>query len=80
MATETLTFPHDGMTLDRVLWLRFKREVPGLVEQTFGANPGLAALGACPPRGTKVVVTIPPPAPTPGTAAAPKKLIRLTGT
>lgn len=78
MATETLTFPDDRTPLDKLLWLRFRREIPGLVEQTLAANPGLAGLGACPPRGTKVVVTLPAPA-TPGATATPRKLIRLTG-
>lgn len=78
MATETLTFPNDETPLDKLLWRRFKREVPGLVEEVLASNPGLAALGAFPPRGTKVVVTLPAPV-TPGASATPRKLIRLTG-
>ena len=66
MTTETLMFPNDRTPLDLLLWRRFKREVPGLIEQTLGlsANVGLAALGVFPPPGTKVVVVIPAPAAT----------------
>lgn len=76
MATEILTFPTDDWPLDLLLFRRFKREVAGLVEATFAANPGLADLGPCPPRGTRVVVT--PPVPAAGRIAV-KRLIRLTG-
>ncbi len=62
MAMETLTF--NGSTpLDLLLWRHYGREVAGLVEQTLAANPGLSDLGVCPPRGTKIVVTIPTPEP-----------------
>ncbi|MCW2318307.1 P2-like prophage tail protein X [Rhodoblastus acidophilus] len=58
MATEILTF--NGSTpLDLLLWRRYRRDIVGLVEQTLVANPHLAGLGVCPPRGTKVLVTIP---------------------
>lgn len=62
MATETLTVT-TPMPLDLLLWRRYKREVPGLVEQTLAANYGLAALGPVLPRGTQVTVTPPGPAP-----------------
>lgn len=61
MSTETLTVPNDHTPLDKLLFTRFGREVPGLVEQTLAQNPGLAALGVFPPRGTKVIVTVPAP-------------------
>ena len=79
MAIETLTFPNDVTPLDKLLVKRFGREVPGLVEETLDANPGLAGLGPFPPRGTTIVVTLPAPAPTAGAAAVPRKLVRLTG-
>ena len=64
MATEILTIPNDRTPLDLLLWRRFRREVPGLVEQTLmlPANYGLADLGPFPPPGTKITVAIPAPA------------------
>jgi phage tail protein X len=59
MAQITLQFPNGFWTVDKLLWDYFKREYPGLVEQTLTQNPGLAALGVFPPKGTKVVVTLP---------------------
>ncbi len=61
MALETLTIPNDQTPVDLLLWRRFRREVPGLVEQTLAQNAGLADLGPFPPAGTKVVVTVPTP-------------------
>lgn len=61
MTTRTLTFPNDVTPLDLLLFLAYKREVPGLVEATLADNPGLAAMGPYPPRGTKIVVTDPAP-------------------
>jgi phage tail protein X len=61
LTTRTLTFPNDFTPLDLLLFEAYRREVPGLVEATLAANPGLAGLGPYPPRGTQVVVTDPPP-------------------
>ena len=61
MALETLIVPNDQTPVDLLLWRRFRREVPGLVEQTLAHNPGLADLGPFPPAGTTVVVTAPSP-------------------
>lgn len=61
--TETLVVPDDRTPLDKLLFRRFGREVPDLLEATLALNPGLAALGPFPPRGTPVRV-VPPPAPT----------------
>ena len=70
MAMETLTVTSERTPLDLLLWRRFKREVPGLVEDTLDRNPGLAALGLFLPYGTKVLVETPPPEPR-GRAAVP---------
>jgi phage tail protein X len=61
MATvyETLTVGGDGITLPLLLWRRFRRPVPGLIEQALDANPGLAALGPVLPVGTVVSIPIP---------------------
>ena len=63
MAQEILSVVDDRTPLDLLLWRRFGREVPGLVDATFELNPGLAALGPLLPRGTQVVVDLPAPAP-----------------
>ncbi len=75
MAIEVLTIKGKPMTLSHALWKRYGRRVPGLVEATLSQNPGLAAIGAILPVGTKFNVTS--PAPTPKTQVV--KLIRLTG-
>lgn len=72
MAFIRLEFPNDHTPLDLLLWNHFRKEVDGLVERTLLANPGLAALGAFPPRGTVVLV------PEPGASdRAPAPLITL---
>lgn len=55
--SEVLRVPSDGMTLSRLLWLRFRRPMPGLLEKVQALNPGLAAAGPALPRGA--VVTLP---------------------
>lgn len=76
MTIETLTVDRAYCPLDLLLFRRFKREVPGLVEATLALNPGLAELGLYLPVGTKVRVDV--PAPAPRGAKAPRQLIRLT--
>lgn len=73
MTTRVLTFPNGFTPLDYLLFQAYGREVPGLVEATLAANPGLAALGPTPPRGTKVTVTDP----TAQTSANSTPVIRL---
>lgn len=72
MPTETLTFQTDDTPLDLLLWRRYRREVPGLVESALDTNYGLAAFGVEPPRGTAVTVEIPKP-----TATVSRPLVRL---
>jgi phage tail protein X len=52
--SEVLTVPVDGMTLSKLLWLRFRKPMPGLRERVQALNPGLAAAGPGLPRGTQV--------------------------
>lgn len=42
---ETYIVQGDGLTLDAILWQRYQRRTPGLVERTLDLNQGLAALG-----------------------------------
>lgn len=73
MTTETITVAGDGITIDLLVWRRFRARRDGLVERIIATNPGLAALGPILPVGT--VVTIPMDDP----AAAPqdRALVRL---
>ena len=59
MILEILTTADDRMQVDLLLFNRFKREVPGLVEDTLDRNKGMAALGPYLPRGTRVMVAVP---------------------
>lgn len=72
MMTETLVVTTDRTPLDLLLFRRFKREVPGLVEATLATNPGLAALGPYLPVGTVVVTPVPAAA-----SAATRPLVSL---
>ncbi|WP_101342301.1 tail protein X [Cereibacter azotoformans] len=58
---EILTVAGDGITLPLLIWRRFKRPMPGLIEATLDANPGLADLGPVLPVGTKIRIPIPAP-------------------
>jgi phage tail protein X len=63
MTIVTLTVTAERTTLDLLLWRNFRREVPGLVEDTLRRNPGLARLGAMLPVGLTVQVAAPNPEP-----------------
>jgi len=56
---ETVTIKGDGITLDLLVWRRYRRRIPGFVERILGmeANHGIAALGPILPVGT--IVTMP---------------------
>ncbi len=73
MTTETLTVTTERTPLDLLLFRRFRREVPGLVEAVLALNPGLAARGPYLPLGAQILVEIPAPA----SEATPPALVRL---
>lgn len=56
---ETVTVRGDGITLSLLVWRRFHKPMPGLVEQILDLNQGLAALGPVLPFGTVVNIPIP---------------------
>ncbi|AXQ92999.1 tail protein X [Cereibacter azotoformans] len=58
---DNVTVNGDGITLPLLIWRRFKRPVPGVIEATLDANPGLAALGPVLPIGTNLRIPIPTP-------------------
>ena len=58
---ETVTVEGDGLTVSVIVWRRFKRTMPGLVEAIYDQNPGLADLGQILPVGTSFDMPIPIP-------------------
>ena len=58
---ETVTVEGDGLTVSVIVWRRFKRPMPGLVEVIHDLNPGLADLGQTLPVGTSFDMPIPIP-------------------
>ncbi len=58
---ETVTVEGDGLTASVIVWRRFKRPMPGLVEAIYDLNPGLADLGQTLPVGTSFDMPIPIP-------------------
>lgn len=59
---ETVTIAGEGITASLLVWRRFKRPMPGVVERLYELNPGLAAQGVHLPVGTVVKMPVPPPA------------------
>lgn len=59
--TETVTVEGDDLTLSLIVWRRFKRPMPGLVEAILDQNPGLADLGQTLPVGTTFQMPVPVP-------------------
>ena len=58
---ETVIVEGDGLTVSVIVWRRFKRPMPGLVEAIHDLNPGLADLGNYLPVGTSFAMPIPTP-------------------
>jgi phage tail protein X len=59
--SETVTVEGEGLTVSLIVWRRFHRSMPGLVEQIHDINPGLADLGETLPVGTAFEMPIPIP-------------------
>lgn len=58
---ETVTVEGELLTVSLIVWRRFKRPMPGLVEAIHDLNPGLADFGAYLPVGTTFAMPIPTP-------------------
>lgn len=56
---ERVTIEGDGLTVSLIVWRRFRQPMPGLVEQIYRLNPGLAELGETLPVGTSFLLPIP---------------------
>jgi phage tail protein X len=59
---ETIVIAGDNITAALLVWRRFQRPMPGIVERLYVLNPGLAAAGPSLPVGAAVRMPIPPPA------------------
>jgi phage tail protein X len=58
---ERVTVLGEDLTVSLIVWRRFHRPMPGLVERTLDINPGLADLGHYLPLGTEFYLPIPVP-------------------
>ena len=59
--SETVTVAGDGLTVSLIVWRRFRRPMPGLVEDIYDINPGLADYGQILPVGITFEMPIPIP-------------------
>lgn len=55
---EAVTVTGEGLTLDLILWRKFRQPMNGVIEKVLDANQGLAKLGMWLPVGTKVVIPV----------------------
>ena len=59
--SEAVTVEGDFLTVSLIVWRRFKRPMPGLVEAILDHNPGLGDLGTYLPVGTTFDMVVPTP-------------------
>jgi phage tail protein X len=59
--TETVTVEGDSLTVSLIVWRRFHRQMPRLVEEIYDINPGLAEYGQTLPVGVTFEMPIPIP-------------------
>lgn len=55
---ETYTIAAQGITVSQLVWRRFRREMPGLVERIYDLNRGLGDLPLELPVGTVVLLPV----------------------
>jgi phage tail protein X len=63
MLVEKITVTGDDITLSLIVWRRFHKPMPGLVEMTLDMNQDLADAGYKLPLGTTFYLPIPEPKP-----------------
>lgn len=61
MLYERIKVMGEDLTLSLIVWRRFHRPMPGLVEMTLDINQELAELGYYLPVGTEFLLPIPIP-------------------
>ena len=58
---ERIIVEGDGITVSLLVWRRFRRPMPGLLEQILDRNPGLAGARVELPIGTVLDIPVPTP-------------------
>ena len=58
---ERVTVEGEGITVSLLVWRRFRRPMPGLIEQILDRNPGLAGAGIELPIGTVLDISVQTP-------------------
>lgn len=61
MIIEPVKVEGEFITVSLIVWRRFRRPMPGLVEQIHDMNPGLSELDAFLPVGTSFDMPLPTP-------------------
>ena len=61
MILERVTVSGEFITLSLIVWRRFHRPMPDLIEQILALNPGLAERGPYLPVGTTFDMPVPAP-------------------
>ncbi len=61
MTLERHTVSAENLTVSLIVWRRFRRHMPGLVERVLDSNPGLSAHGPYLALGTTLILPIDPP-------------------
>jgi phage tail protein X len=61
MIVEPVTVEGEFITVSLIVWRRFRRPMPGLVELILDRNPGLADLEPYLPVGTTFGMPVPAP-------------------
>lgn len=59
MAEDVITVAGEGLTVSQLVWRRYRKPMPGMVEAILERNRGLAAHVEI-PVGTRVVMPDPP--------------------
>jgi len=58
---ERIVVEGDSLTVSLLVWRRFRRPMPGLIEKILDRNPGLAGAGAVLLLGTVIDIPVPTP-------------------
>ena len=74
MILETYTIEAQGITVSRLVWRRFRRPMPGVIEKVYDLNRGLADLPSELPVGTTLVIPVETTGQSPVAEAEPVQL------
>ena len=59
MLYEQITVSGDQITVSLIIWRRFKKPMPGLLEQVYDLNQNLADLGDFLPLNSQFILPVP---------------------